>query len=176
MTDQRRGLWVRIKATFTAHIKLTGIKNVIGSIFRFDSLFKVVIAGGLVTGGVVVVGESANAWDIIDTEPASVQVIAVVESPAGDGGFSFVPTAQVATTILQDILAAALDDPVAPDGATRAEVEAIVDAAVARILAAYIPPGPPPKVLEDIAETTADTNCVVRRGEGCPQLPESVVE
>jgi hypothetical protein len=160
---------------------------VIRILFKFDSLFKVVIGGAMVAGGTVVVGESVSAWDIIDTESTALEVVAIVE--VADGAFTLVPAAQRKTILelLRDgqdaILAAVL-----ADAQTRIQIGTMLEQLGANdrrqielleaIFANQVPIGPPGKVtIGDVLEIVEDNQCtleILQRGRACDHIPESI--
>lgn len=148
-------------ARFTFNGKFTAVKfknvigSVVGSIFKFDSLFKVVLGGAMIAGGTVMVGESASAWDIIDTEPA-IEVIAIVQED--DGEFTLIPV-QDASSILLDILTAAQNPIIVQEVGRDAEIISLLQIVLARL----VPPGPP------ILPIVQENNCLLRSGKPCPQ-------
>ncbi len=177
--DQRRGFFTKI----TSKVSITGVKNLVGSIFRFDSLLKVAVAGGLVVTGATV-GESADAWDIIDTEPRAIEVIAIVQED--DGAIALVPAAQAPSilTIIREnqdaILGAVLDD-----AQTRIQIGALLEsiraeeraqrALLEALLANQVPTGPPGKVtVGEVLDVVEEIRCLLRSGRPCPQPPESI--
>ncbi len=163
---------------FTLNQKFTGIKSVVGSIFKFAPSFNLTLRGALTATAIVspfavaIVGESANAWDIIDTEPTAIEVIAIVE--VDDGAFTLVPAAQT-PSILQRILDASQRPIIVREASlelrqTLIQIGTIIDSlagrlaamesSLARIEANQVPTGPP--VLEQISETVEENNCLLK--------------
>ncbi len=158
---RRRGLFVTIKSK----ISVTGIKSIVGSIFKIDiggvSLFALVGVAAVAVGATAMIGEAAGAWDVVDAEPTPIVITLDGQAPS----------------ILQEILAAALDDPelgdvtvIVPLEQFGAIVDAAIDRAVREILAAYVPPGPPVRAIVE------ENNCLLKSGRVCPDVPESVAE
>lgn len=177
---------VRVFTKITSKVSVTGIKNLVGSIFRFDSLIKVVAIGAVVSTGALV-GDAASAWEILPPAPTAIEVIAIVQDD--DGAITLVPAAAAPTILTrihdrQDVIL----DAVLADAQTRIQIGTILERLAANdreqialleaILANQVPIGPPGKVtLGDVLEVVEDVQCTVeilQNGRACDHIPESI--